>query len=122
LSIGSTLPAHRSDVNTSTTPPRVIIDPDVRPHLRLAGVVGVDPVVFTEADLRGPDGGEYRDFIRDARRHANVDVVETGFGNTDKTFAVSRRVPSLTSMPQQPSKTQTVPPKVKTKRKRRGPH
>ncbi|MBF4616201.1 hypothetical protein [Curtobacterium sp. VKM Ac-1376] len=107
-------------MSTSTTPPRAFIDSGTRPYLRLAGVVGADPVVFTEADLRGPDGGGYRDFLRDARRHSNVDVVETGFGNTDKTFAVSLRVPSLTSVTQRPSKTQTVPPKAKTKRKRRG--
>ncbi|MCY1692971.1 hypothetical protein [Curtobacterium sp. SL109] len=93
----------------------------MQPHLRLAGVVGTDPVVFTEADLRGPDGDERRAFLRDARKHSTVDVVETGFGNTDKTFAVRRRVPSLTSVPHHASKAQTVPPKVKTKHKRRTP-
>ncbi|MFL0361172.1 hypothetical protein [Curtobacterium flaccumfaciens] len=118
--VGPTLPAQKGDVHTTTTPPRVVIDSGTRPYLRLAGVVGTHPVVFTEADLRSADGEEYRDFLRDARKRSNLEVIEVGFGNTDKTFTVRHRVPSLTSVPARPTKTQTVPPKVKPKRKRSG--
>ncbi len=107
-------------MNATPAPPRVVIDSEKRPHLRLAGIVGVDPIVFTDADLRGPESDAYLRFLREARAASKVDVIETGFGNTDKTFTVRHRIPSLTSLPARPTKAQKVPPKVKTKRNRRG--
>jgi hypothetical protein len=103
-------------VSVPTTPPPTIVDPTVPLNLRVTGVVSDDAAVISDVELLGSDVNEARAFLRDARKSSHIEVLESGFGNTGKTFTVRFRTPVITRLPTPSTKKTTVPPSAKAKR------
>ncbi|MCE0459688.1 hypothetical protein [Curtobacterium flaccumfaciens] len=106
-------------MSVPTAPPPTIVDPTVPLNPHVAGVVSTDAAVISDVDLLGSDGNEARAFLRDGRSSSHIEVLESGFGNTGKTFTVRFRTPIITMLPKPAAKKTTVPPNARGERRGR---
>lgn len=99
--------------------PPTIVDPTVPLNLHVTSVGSTDAAVISDVDLLEFDGNEARAFLRDARSSSHIEVFESGFENTGKTFTVRFRTPVITMLPKPAARKTTVPLNAKGKRRGR---